>query len=54
MVGCREDSDSSLDLPYDFRTSFDNTSNLWQVVLASKKTSDGENDGEMMVRISVT
>ena len=50
VVGCKEDSGALLDLPYDFRTSFDHSTVMWQVVLASKRGDDHDLDGEMMVR----
>ena len=50
VVGCKQDSGAPLDLPYDFRTSFDLSTVMWQVVLASKRGGDHDLDGEMMVR----
>ena len=50
VVGCREDSGAPIDLPYDYRTYFDLTTVMWQVVLAMKKEREGEEGGEMMVR----
>lgn len=50
VVGCKQDSGAPLDLPYDFRTSFDLTTVMWQVVLASKRGDHYDLDGEMMVR----
>ena len=55
VVGCQEDSGAPIDLPYDYRTHFDLTTVMWQVVLAIKKERVGEEEeeGEMMVRYSI-